>query len=658
MRALTLALLLFTSTANAGAIGSGAIGSASGGGGGGGSFTGGTLTSQLLLDATNTLCSQTLSLAFAGDTDTGLQRAAANTLSICVGGALSLQLTTTTLTTVLPLVVDTAGGANATISETTLDRPSGSATTWSFTNSGAGVLDLSSDGDVTAGDDLIAGDDIVASGNNLTINGVAYTMPSSGGTAGEILTDVAGDQILSWEAPAAGSVAIGGAVTGGTAGSVLFVNPSATLAQDNATFFWDATNKRLNLGTATDSGHRLQIIQDNNQARVKSTLSTGAATIDYRNNADNDLQITQWGSAAAGTLGGLARTNLASIYSASSAPFLLESIDAQPLVIGTNDVERMRVLSTGEVGIGTSTPGDPLEVRKDQNTGTVTRSKNATVGTASQAAVVSQSDVVNLAVQAFSSAFTASGLNQPNATKIRAGTSGALHSLQLVTGAASPIIFGVNDTDVGRFEGAGTGFTVVGDVAVNGGDLTTSASTFNVAASATATTVNGGSGSSGCTFTGGDLVCSGTINGGGGSLSSVLASDTTNTTATPATIMTVALGVGTFQCKAHGIATSTVSTDGIEVRLNTSGLTATGNSSTTGVLSSDVTPVDIDHQVIQSGASLTVGDGDTFTSGFWEIDSLLVVTTGGNLVVDFALSTATASTGTAYAGSYLRCEAL
>ena len=46
-----------------------------------------------------------------------------------------------------------------------------------------------------------------------------------------------------------GGMSIGGAVTGGTAGSVLFINPAAVLAQDNASFFWDDTNFILKAGT-------------------------------------------------------------------------------------------------------------------------------------------------------------------------------------------------------------------------------------------------------------------------------------------------------------------------------------------------------------------------------------------------------------------------
>lgn len=49
--------------------------------------------------------------------------------------------------------------------------------------------------------------------------------------------------------PPSASPSIGGAITGGTAGSVLFVSPSGIIAQDNANFFFDNTNKRQGIGT-------------------------------------------------------------------------------------------------------------------------------------------------------------------------------------------------------------------------------------------------------------------------------------------------------------------------------------------------------------------------------------------------------------------------
>lgn len=50
-----------------------------------------------------------------------------------------------------------------------------------------------------------------------------------------------------------GGGAIGGTITGGTTGSVLFIGAASVLAQDNANFFWDDANNRLGIGTASPS---------------------------------------------------------------------------------------------------------------------------------------------------------------------------------------------------------------------------------------------------------------------------------------------------------------------------------------------------------------------------------------------------------------------
>lgn len=56
-----------------------------------------------------------------------------------------------------------------------------------------------------------------------------------------------------------GITTINGALPGGTQGSVLFIGPSSTIAQDNAQFFWDDTNHRLLIGTNTTLGADLVI---------------------------------------------------------------------------------------------------------------------------------------------------------------------------------------------------------------------------------------------------------------------------------------------------------------------------------------------------------------------------------------------------------------
>jgi len=81
-------------------------------------------------------------------------------------------------------------------------------------------------------------------------NTTEYLFPSSDGSSGDVLTtDGAGN--LSFTTVSGGGVAIGDTVTGATQGSILFAGAAGVLAQDNTNFFWDDTNDRLGIGTAT-----------------------------------------------------------------------------------------------------------------------------------------------------------------------------------------------------------------------------------------------------------------------------------------------------------------------------------------------------------------------------------------------------------------------
>jgi len=50
-----------------------------------------------------------------------------------------------------------------------------------------------------------------------------------------------------------GGISIGDAVGSGTSGSILFIDSSTQLAQDNGQLFWDNSNNRLGIGTASPS---------------------------------------------------------------------------------------------------------------------------------------------------------------------------------------------------------------------------------------------------------------------------------------------------------------------------------------------------------------------------------------------------------------------
>lgn len=106
----------------------------------------------------------------------------------------------------------------------------------------------------------------------------------------------------------AGGIAIGDAVTGGTQGSVLFIDPAGVLAQDNANLFWNNANNFLGLGT-TSPGAPLHVASpattddfelarftwepalDDSDGFIKlgSGLTTDGGTIGYRFNNGSSI---------------------------------------------------------------------------------------------------------------------------------------------------------------------------------------------------------------------------------------------------------------------------------------------------------------------------------------------------------------------------------
>lgn len=117
------------------------------------------------------------------------------------------------------------------------------------------------------------------------------------------------------------------------AGSVLFSN-GTTIAQDNATLFWDSGNKRLGIGTAAPTG-ALSVLGSG------SRFSTGVG----------GLSAT----------GGSALAVIANTTTAAAAVFTIHSN-----VGGTNS-EKLRMQADGNLGISTTAPTRRLDILDTTN---------------------------------------------------------------------------------------------------------------------------------------------------------------------------------------------------------------------------------------------------------------------------------------------------
>jgi len=201
-----------------------------------------------------------------------------------------------------------------------------------------------------------------------------------------------------------------GTSTAFTTGSVVFAGASGVYSQDNANFFWDDTNNRLGIGTATPTT-KLNIYDNAAAVNVNVTgdgFDSRFTAARYSTDGNVPFFITQKyrgtlasptavisgdgaGTFAFQAYGGTNLRTIANIVGAvetyTSDTNISGNIRFNTNIGGTGVTEQMRITAAGNVGIGTASPTQKLDITGNAAVsgqlmaGTTTTYSDGTIGT-------------------------------------------------------------------------------------------------------------------------------------------------------------------------------------------------------------------------------------------------------------------------------------
>lgn len=233
-----------------------------------------------------------------------------------------------------------------------------------------------------------------------------------------------------------------------TAGSVLFAGTSGVLAQSNAQLFWDNTNSRLGVGTATPA-NKLDVIRGTAGAMGRGTYETASFSYD----ADNKIGMYYAGAAGSG---GVSLLFGATNFTASSNYPGFELQFSPSATLASNQM-RFNYVNRNSAGTVVSSTADILNIFQGGN---------VTVGTATNGGFkfdvagtvrIQNNTTISAGTLTVSALTVNGGVLYTSSTGVVSQSSSLFYStglLTLGTGAASQQIkFNYGTTNGGDFTG-------------------------------------------------------------------------------------------------------------------------------------------------------------------------------------------------------------
>lgn len=259
----------------------------------------------------------------------------------------------------------------------------------------------------------------------------------------------------------AGTIGVGyggtGTATAFTAGSVVFAGTSGVYSQNNTNFFWDNTNSRLGVGTASPaskldigsgdlrfSGTGQRILGDMSNATITSrfafqtTTVNGSTNVHIIPNGTSVIAGLKVESDSAVTTGQVMAIDMVGGTDARISSGIRGAGAYVPLTFYTSAAERMRIDTSGNVGVGTVSPST---YGKMAVSGNVANEASA-LGVADASTV----SIINLADSALNQKASLVLRSNPNS---RAAIAGYYAAFNGAGDTATGLIFGTQATAAG-----------------------------------------------------------------------------------------------------------------------------------------------------------------------------------------------------------------